>query len=139
KFFNDMVDEIDLMNICVQIAQEFWLLGEAFIYAELDPNKGKWSRLMLQNPDYMIVKRTVVANEPIIMLRPDQNLQQIVRSNKPADVEQRKQLSQYIVNAVKRGENILLDNFHISHLARKISPYEIRGTGLPVCIFRQLM
>jgi hypothetical protein len=139
KFFNDMIEEIDLMNICVQIAQEFWLLGEAFIYAELDESKGKWSRLLIQNPDFMIVKRTVVANEPIIMLRPDANLQKIIFSNRPSDVEQRKQLNQHIIDSVRRGENIPLDNFHVSHLARIISPYEIRGTGLPVCIFRQLM
>lgn len=139
KFFNDMIEEIDLMNICVQIAQEYWLLGEAFVYAELDESKGKWSRLMIQNPDYMIVKRTVVANEPIIMLRPDENLKKIIFSNRPADIEQRKQLNQHIIDSVKRGENIPIDNFHVSHLARRISPYEIRGTGLPVCIFRQLM
>lgn len=139
KFFNDMIEEIDLMNICVQIAQEYWLLGEAFVYAELDESKGKWSRLMIQNPDYMIVKRTVVANEPIIMLRPDENLKKIIFSNRPTDIEQRKQLNNHIIDSVKRGENIPLDNFHVSHLARRISPYEIRGTGLPVCIFRQLM
>jgi len=139
KFFNDMIEEIDLMNICVQMAQEYWLLGETFVYADLDESKGKWSRLMIQNPDYMIVKRTVVANEPIIMLRPDENLKNIVRSNKPADVEQRKQLNSHIIDSVRRGENIQIDNFNISHLARRISPYEIRGTGLPVCIFRQLM
>lgn len=139
KFFNDMIEEIDLMNICVQIAQEYWLLGEAFVYSELDESKGKWSRLLIQNPDFMIVKRTVVANEPIIMLRPDANLQKIIFSNKPSDIEQRKQLNQHIIDSVRRGENIPLDNFHVSHLARRISPYEIRGTGLPVCIFRQLM
>ena len=139
KFFNDMIEEIDLMNICVQIAQEYWLLGEAFVYAELDESKGKWSRLLIQNPDYMIVKRTVVANEPMIMLRPDENLKKIVTSNRPVDIEQRKQLNQHIIDCVKRNENIPLDNFHVSHLARRISPYEIRGTGLPVCIFRQLM
>jgi hypothetical protein len=139
KFFNDMIEEIDLMNICVQIAQEYWLLGESFVYAELDESKGKWSRLLIQNPDYMIVKRTVVANEPIIMLRPDDNLKKIIFSNKPNDIEQRKQLNQHIIDSVKRGNNIPLDNFHVHHLARKISPYEIRGTGLPVCIFRQLM
>ena len=33
------------MNICVQIAQEYWLLGEAFVYAELDESRGRWSRL----------------------------------------------------------------------------------------------
>jgi hypothetical protein len=139
KFFNDMIEEIDLMNICVQIAQEYWLLGESFVYAELDESRGKWSRLLIQNPDYMIVKRTVVANEPIIMLRSDENLKKIIFSNRPTDIEQRKQLNNHIIDSVKRGENIPLDNFHVSHLARRISPYEIRGTGLPVCIFRQLM
>jgi len=139
KFFNDMIEEIDLMNICVQIAQEYWLLGEAFVYSELDESKGKWSRLLIQNPDFMVVKRTVVANEPIIQLRPDPNLQKIIFSNRPSDIEQRKQLNQHIIDSVRRGENIPLDNFHVSHLARRISPYEIRGTGLPVCIFRQLM
>jgi hypothetical protein len=127
------------MNICVQIAQEYWLLGESFVYAELNESQGKWSRLLLQNPDYMIVQRTIVANEPLIMLRPDENLKKIVFSNKAADIEQRKQLNPYIIDSVKRGGNIPLDNFYVSHLARKISPYEIRGTGLPVCIFRQLM
>lgn len=139
KFFNDMIEEIDLMNVCVQIAQEYFLLGEAFVYAELDEGKGKWSRLHIQNPDFMIVKRTVVASEPIIMLRPDENLKKIIFSNRPTDIEQRKQLNQHIIDSVRRGENIPLDNFHVSHLARRISPYEIRGTGLPVCIFRQLM
>ena len=139
KFFDDMIEEIDLMNICVQIAQEYWLLGEAFVYAELDEGKGKWSRLHIQNPDFMIVKRTVVASEPIIMLRPDENLKKIIFSNRPTDIEQRKQLNQHIIDSVRRGENIPLDNFHVSHLARRISPYEIRGTGLPVCVFRQLM
>jgi len=139
KFFDDMIEEIDLMNICIQIAQEYWLLGEAFVYAELDEGKGKWSRLHIQNPDFMIVKRTVVASEPIIMLRPDENLKKIIFSNRPTDIEQRKQLNQHIIDSVRKGENIPLDNFHVSHLARRISPYEIRGTGLPVCIFRQLM
>lgn len=139
KFFNDMIEEIDLMNVCVQIAQEYWLLGEAFVYSELDESRGKWSRLLIQNPDFMVVKRTVVANEPIIQLRPDPNLQKIIFSNRPSDIEQRKQLNQHIIDSVRRGENIPLDNFHVSHLARRISPYEIRGTGLPVPIFRQLM
>jgi len=139
NFFNEMIEELDLMNVCCQIAQEYYLLGEAFVYTELDESKGKWSRALMQNPDYMIVKRTVVNSESLIMLRPDENLRRIVFSNKPGDVEQKKQLNQYIVDSVKRGENIPLDNFHVSFIARKISPYEIRGTGLLVSIFRDLM
>lgn len=139
KFFNEMIEEIDLMNTCVQVAQEFWLLGEAFVYAELDERNAKWSRLIIQNPDYVVVKRSVIANEPLIMLRPDDNLRRIVFSNRPSDIEQKKQLNDTIVEHIKRGENIPLDNFYVSHLARRISPYEVRGTGLPVCCFRQLM
>ena len=138
-FFNEMIEELDLMNVCCQIAQEYYLLGEAFVYTELDESKGTWSRALLQNPDYMIVKRSVVNTEPMIMLRPDENLRRIVFSNKPSDMEQKKQLNDYIVDAVKRGENIPLDNFHVSFIARKISPYEIRGTGILVSIFRDLM
>ncbi len=139
KFFNEMIEEIDLMNVCVQIAQEYWLLGESFIYAELDERNAKWSRLIIQNPDYIVVKKSVIASEPIIMLKPDQTLKNIVFGNKASDIEQKKQLNETIIEHVKRGENIPLDNFYVSHLARKISPYEIRGTGLPVCVFRQLM
>lgn len=138
-FFNEMNEEIGLQNICTDIAQEYWLLGEAFPFADLDENNAKWRRIFLQNPDFVVVKKAAISSEPIIMMRPDAELQRLVRSNKPADVQQRKQLNPTILEHIKRGENIPLDNFHISHLARKLSSYETRGTGLPVSCFRQLM
>ncbi len=139
KFFSNMIEEIDLMNICSQAAQEYWLLGEAVVYGELDERNAKWSRLHIQNPDYIIIKRSVIASEPVIMLRPDESLRRICMSNLPADIEQRKQLNETIINYVRRGQNIPLDNLYVSHLARRISPYEVRGTGLPVSIFKALM
>jgi len=73
------------------------------------------------------------------MLKPDEQLKQIIKSNKPGDIEKRKQLDPYIIDAVKRGGNIPLNNFNTSFLSRKIAPYESRGTGLPVSVFKQLM
>jgi len=139
KFFAEMVEELDLMTLCCQIAQEYWVLGEAFIYAELDERTAKWSRLLIQNPDYITVKRSVIAGEPIISMRPDENLRRMIFSQKPSDVQQRQQLDPAIVEHVKRGESIPLNNFYVSHLARKISPYEVRGTGVIVSNFRNLM
>lgn len=139
NFFNEMIEEIDLFNVCIQIAQEYWLLGEAFPYAELNESKGKWSRILLQNPDYVVVNKTVIAGEPNIQLKPDEHLKKIITSNHPNDVEQRKMISPYIVQSVRNGGNIPVAPFNISHLSRKISPYSVRGTGLPVCVFRQLM
>lgn len=137
QFFNEMIEEIDLMNVCVQIAQEYWLLGEAFVNANLGSD-GKWDRLIIQNPDYMVVKKTPIASEPIIMMKPDNTLREIVFKNTPDAIEQRGLLDDHVVDCVKRGQNIPLNNFNVSYLARRISPYEIRGTGLPVSIFRQL-
>lgn len=139
KFFADMIEEIDLMNVCVQIAQEYWILGEAFVYAELDESNRKWSRLLIQNPDYIAVQKSVVADEPVISLRPDADLLRICKSNKPADIQQRQKLDKSIIDHVRRGENIPLSNFYVSHLARRINPYDVRGTGLIVSSFRQLM
>lgn len=139
QFFEDMIEEIGLMNICTQIAQEYWVLGEAFPYAELDESTGKWSRIILQNPDYMVVKHSVVAGEPILSLRPDENLKRIVTSNRPVDISQRQRLHPSIIEHVKRGENIPLSNFYAHHICRKLNPYEVRGTGLIVSCFRNLM
>ena len=138
-FFNEMNDEIGLQNACTEIAQEYWLLGEAFPYVELDQNNAKWRSVKLQNPDYIIVKKSSINSDPIIMMRPDAELQRLIRSNKPSDIQQRMQINPTIIEHIKRGENVPLDNYYISHLARKLSPYETRGTGLPVSCFRQLM
>jgi hypothetical protein len=139
KFFSQMVEEIDLMNIAVLAAQEYWILGEAFIYGELDESKGSWSRLMILNPDYVNVQRSVIAAEPIISLRPDENLRRVVFGNQPSDLQQRKQLDPSIIEHVRKNEQIPLNNFYVHHMARRISPYEIRGTGLIVSCFRALM
>lgn len=139
RFFSEMIEEIDLMNICVQIAQEYWLLGEVFIYATKDESRGKWSNLIIQNPDYMIVNHAISASDPKISLRPDENLKKIVNGNNPSDLAQRSMIDPNIIEYVKKGQNIPLSSENISHLVRRISPYETRGTGLPVTIFKQLM
>lgn len=139
SFFNAMIEDTNLMNICVQIAQEYWTLGEAFVYAELDEKNACWSKFLIQNPDYVSVHNSSISNEPKISLRPDQNLKRLVFSTNPADAEMRAQLDPSIIEYVRRGQNIPLNNLYISHLARKAFPYEERGTGLIVPIFRQLM
>ncbi len=139
RHFNEMIEETDLINICIQVAQEYWLLGESFVYGELSEDSRKWERFVVQNPDYITIQKSPIASEPIISLRPDENLRRIVFSNKSSDISQRNQLNPNIIEHIKSGRNIPLDNFFVSHLARKPAPYEVRGTGLPVCVFRQLM
>ena len=138
QFFKQMIEETDLMNICVMAAQEYWVLGEAFVYAELDEQSRKWSKFEVLNPDYVNVQRSVASADPIISMRPDENLRRIVNGSTPSDIQQRQQLSESIISHVRRNENIPLNNMNVSHIVRKIAPYEARGTGLCVTCFRAL-
>jgi hypothetical protein len=139
KFFNDMVEEMDLVGILHNIALEFWKMGEVFPYAELDPDRGVWKNIVIQNPDYIHVKTSVLSGEAVISMRPDAALQRLVTSNAPADMKLREQIDDEILYHVRKGNNIPLDNFHVSHLKMLSSPYDIHGTSVIVSIYKDLM
>ena len=138
QFFEDMIEEIDLLSVIGDVALEFWKLGNCFPYAELDENAGKWSKIIIQNPDYINVKKSVLSSEPIILLRPDAALQRLVMSNNPADVQLRKQIPEKILYHIRNGQSVPLDNFNVSHLKMLSSPYDIRGTSIIVSVFKDL-
>lgn len=139
NFFEDMIEEMDLMRTLGELSLEYWSLGEVFPFAELDENSGKWAKIIIQNPDYILVKKSVFAGEPVISLKPDQVLQRLAMSNNPADVQLRKQIPENILYHIRKGEAIPLDNFNISHLKMTTSPYDIRGTSVIVSVFKDLM
>lgn len=139
RFFEDMVEEMGLMQSIGEVALEFFKLGEAFPYAELNENSGKWSKVIVQNPDYISVRKTVLSGEPIIALKPDSVLQRLVMSSSPADVELRRQIPENIIYHIRKGQNIPLDNFNVSHLKMLASPYDIRGTSIIVSVFKDLI
>ena len=97
-----MIEEIDLMNMCVQVAQEYYLLAKLSFMRNSINTRLRWYRLVIQNPDYMDVKKSVIANEPNIFLRPDENLRRICFSNRPADVATRQSLNETYFAHVKR-------------------------------------
>jgi len=110
-----------------------------FPFAELNENTGKWSKIVIQNPDYVHVKKTVLSGDPIITLKPDAVLQRLVFSNNPADSQLRKQIPEKILYHIRAGQDIPLDNFNISHLKILSSPYDVRGTSIIVSVFKDLM
>lgn len=139
QFFEDMIEEMDLMTTLGEVAQEYWCLGEVFPYAELDERTKKWNRIIVQNPDYIVVQKTVLSGEPSILLRPDSVLTRLITSNNPADVKLRRQIPEKVLYHIRRGENIPLDNFNVSHLKMTTSPYDIRGTSIIVGVFKDLL
>jgi len=139
QFFLEWAEKIDLYSIVYGVALEYWKLGEAFPYAELDQSSGTWKRITILNPDYVHVKRSVIGDQTIVSLRPDATLQRLVGSTDPGDLAMKSRLPPHIVDYVRRGQNIPLDNFNASHLKLLSSPYDIRGTSIVVSVYKDLM
>jgi hypothetical protein len=139
QFFMEMAEKIDLYSIVYGAALEFWKMGEAFPYAELDESLGTWSRITILNPDYVHVKKSVIGNHTLISLRPDANLQRIISSTSASDMSMRKYIPKHIIDYVKKGQNIPLDAFNVSHLKLLSSPYDVRGTSVIVSTYKDLM
>jgi len=139
QFFMEMAERIDLYSVVYGAALEFWKMGESFPYAELDESMGVWNRITILNPDFIHVKKSIIGNHSQISLRPDAGLVRMVSSNLPADVSMRKFIPSHIIDYVKKGMNIPLDDFNISHLKLLSSPYDIRGTSIIVSTYKDLM
>lgn len=139
QFFLEWAEKIDLYSIVYGVALEYWKLGEAFPYAELDQSSGTWKRITILNPDYVHVKRSVIGDQTIVSLRPDATLQRLINSTDPGDLAMKSRLPPHIVDYVRRGQNIPLDNFNVSHLKLLSAPYDIRGTSIVVSVYKDLM
>ncbi len=139
QFFKDMAENIDLIGVLQGMALEIFKIGECFPYAELDERTGAWKSIVIQNPDYIHIKTSVLGGDPVISLSPDAALKRLVQSNNPADIQLRSQIDDEILYHIRKGNNIPLDNFHISHLALKSAPYDVHGTSPIVTVYKDLM
>jgi hypothetical protein len=139
EFFLEMAERIDLYSVVYGVALEYFKLGEVFPYAELDREIGSWKRITILNPDYVHVKKTAIGEQVIVSLRPDATLQRLVNSNSPSDIALKRRLPQHIIDAVKKGQTIPLDNINVSHLKLLSSPYDVRGTSIIVSVYKDLM
>lgn len=139
RFFNDMAEDMNLFESLFDIALEYWVNGEAFPFAEFDEERGVFSKVVIYNPDYMVVKRAIVSSDPVIYMKPDARLQQIATSTNPLDANLRKSIPDYLLNAVRKGAPIPIDNFNISHLKMLSHPYDLRGMSIIVSVYKDLM
>jgi len=142
KFFEILFfDVLRGQKLLLDVNLEYWKLGNCFPFGEWDDDKGIWTRFVLLNPDFVEVEKSMLVDEPMLKLDPDDNLKRIVQSRQPRELYQR--LAQIqggkIVNLIARGEKIPLNQFRVSHISYKLSPYETVGTPLMFAAFKPLI
>jgi len=138
-FFEDMLNKINFQNTLLEIGLEYWKLGEAIPYLELDSEQGIWQYILLHNPDFVHIQINTLQKDPIITLVPDEALKRIISGTNPQDRALRDQIPPEVLMYIQKGQDIPLDNFNVSHLKMLSSPYDTRGTSLITSCFRDLM
>lgn len=141
KFFDYMAfDKIDIIGLLLDIGLEYWKIGDVFPFGQINESEGMWERFVILNPDYINIQSSILAEEPIIELIPDSQIQTIVNGGPTGEyAEIYAQLPDDVIRQVKMGRNIRLDNRLCSHISHKASQYETWGTPIMMRCFKTLI
>jgi very-short-patch-repair endonuclease len=140
--FDKLKDKIELPKWCRLISHEVHLLGDCFPFIEIDcphcfgagkvgdeiceHEGGTVRRVVLLNPDYVEVHTTSINPDPMIALRPDEELINMVQRKIPGY----EKLSPEVVALIATGQPIRLDNRNVSHLKYGECGYQKFGIGM---------
>ena len=142
KYRDEFLDgqcEFKFKKECIDLLIELNEIGEVTAYAELDEDKGNWSKLILHNPDYIEVRQNTLSSGIDLLLIPDEELKRLVDSKIKKDIEMVKSLDKEIVEYIKEGKSIPLNSRYASYFALKSSSYDIRGTSRIAKYFKILL
>ena len=135
--FEYMCEEVAFIEKLRFIIREFLVLGEVFIHNFYDEDLKIWTHIGFHNPDYIEVKDLpMIAMDPILNVLPDPAMKQALSENTPESRELRQKLPNEFVSKVLAGQKIRLSPTNCSFLARKLHPYDTRGTSLATRLWR---
>jgi hypothetical protein len=120
-----------------QMVVQFNVIGEVFPHLFFDEDLGIWTYIAMHNPDYIEVQDSpIVDMEPIISFLPDEALIDLLSDRSPEAMELRRSLPSEFVSKVLARQPIRLQNSNCSFIARKMNPYDERGTSLASRLWR---
>jgi len=153
KFYEKMIKRIKLDHWLRLISFEYHLFGDVFPFVEFEcaachntgmkPNGapcnhpgGDIKRIVVMNPDWIMVHSSPLASDPVFTLEPDDELKGIIAEKKPAEIYNR--LPKSLINAIMTSQPIQLANRCISHIKHQGSPYGAFGVSMIRRLFTYL-
>jgi len=141
-YFDNFKKRLNLTKWCRLMSHEIHLLGDCFPFIEIscpicgghgmmgdevcDHEGGTVNRMVILNPDFVDVHTPPLNPDPIIALRPDEELINMVQRKTPGY----DRLSPEVIALVSSGQPIRLDNRNVSHLKYGESGYSRYGIGM---------
>jgi len=142
KYFDKFKKKLDIIRWCKLISHELHLLGDCFPFLEIscehcggsgrlngevcEHEGGTVRRIVILNPDYVEVSTTPINPEPLIALKPDEELINMVQRKTPGY----ERLAPDVRALVAAGKPIRLDNRNVSHLKYGENGYSTYGIGM---------
>ena len=142
KYFDKLVKRIELNKWTRLMSHEIHLLGDCFPFLEIsckhcsgtgrvgdeicEHEGGTVRRIVILNPDYVEVYTTPLNPEPIIALKPDEELINMVQRKTPGF----DRLTPEVIKLISSGKPIRLDNRNVSHLKYGEGGYDKYGAGM---------
>ena len=142
KYFDKMAKRLDLVKWCQLISHELHMLGDCFPMVEIaceqcgntgkigdmicEHEGGTVGRVIILNPDFVEVFTPPLNPNPIIALKADEDLVNMVQRKTPG-IEK---LTPQVVKLIASGQPIPLDNHNVGHLKYGECPYTKFGIGM---------
>lgn len=135
-----MCSQVDLVDRLRYIVKEYLTIGEVFPHKFWSDDDGIWTYIGFHNPDNIDVRYAPIINmDPIISFIPDDSLRMLLSDGTPESMEMRQKLPPEFVAKVLSRQKIRLSNLNCSFIARKLHPYDMRGTSLATRLWRIFM
>ena len=142
KHFDKLKKKLKLTKWLRLMSHEIHLLGDCFPFIEVscehcggagrigdeicEHEGGTVRRMVILNPDYVEVMTSPLNPEPIIALKPDEELINMVQRKTPGY----ERLTPEVIQLIATGQPIQLDNRNVSHLQYGSGGYETYGKGM---------
>lgn len=139
--YETMTDNTKVISMFSYFIREFLVMGEVFPHLIFDKNKGLWTGLIFHNPDQIkVIDSPFIEMEPLVEFVPDASLKALINSKNPQIQKYISNLPAEVTQAISSRRNITLDtSLNVTFLARKLHPYDVRGTSILTRLYRILM
>lgn len=149
-----VVDKLKLNERFKEISSEYFMIGDVFIHTDIkcdscqgtgtDPEThevcnhegGTFRRVFVMNPDWMEVQRSPLSDESLIVMMPDEELQQIVHKRSPKAIYDR--IPDYQKQLILARAPMPMSPRTTSHLKHMAVPYGTYGTSIIRRLFTTL-
>jgi len=142
KHFDKLKKKLNLVKWLRLISHEIHLLGDCFPFIEIscpqcygsgrvgseicEHEGGTVRRIVILNPDYVEVFTDPMNPDPMIALKPDETLINMVQKKTPGY----ERLTPEVIKLISAGQPIRLDNRNVSHLMYGEGGYTRYGVGM---------